>query len=420
MSESLLKWTRLQLQAHDSWRSQCLNLVASENYSSRSVRELQVSDFIHRYPYWIDNNPLMRYYQGNKYIQEIEVKATELAKELFKAEYADIRPISGMSANLGVLFGLTEPNDLVIECGRDIGGHMTVTKLITSKIINLRVRNYPADTTRYNIDLERAGELIRKEKPKLLTLGASIFPFPHPVREIVEIAEEVGAYVSYDASHVLGLIAGKQFQQPLDEGADFLLGSTHKTFAGPQGGIILSRDSDLFGKVKLCPNIVDNHHAHRIPGLIAALAEYKEFGEAYATQVIKNARALGAALFENGFDVLFRDFGFTTSHAILIDVSRFGQGRAVAKKLEEAQIIVNAMQVPRDITEKSPTASGLRIGVQEMTRFGMREGEMQTIVGFLRDVLIEKKELDKISSDVTSFRSKYQTVRYCFEDQTLN
>ena len=418
MSKSLLEWTRLQLQSHNSWRSKCLNLVASENYSSKSVRELQISDFIHRYPYWLDNNPLTRYYQGNKYIQEIEVKATELAKELFNADYADIRPISGMTANLGVLFGLTDPNDLVIECGRDIGGHMTVTKLISSKIINLRVRNYPADTTHYNIDLEKARDVIRKEKPKLLTLGASIFPFPHPVREIAEIAEEIGAHVSYDASHVLGLIAGRQFQKPLEEGADILLGSTHKTFAGPQGGIILSRNSDLFGKVRLSPNIVDNHHAHRIPGLIAALAEYKEFGEAYAVQVIKNAKALGARLFENGFDVLFKDLGFTTSHTILVDVSRFGEGRAVAKKLEGAQIIVNAMQVPRDVTEKSPAPSGLRIGVQEMTRFGMREEEMETIASFLQDALMEKKELGKVSAEVASFRSKYQNVRYCFEDQS--
>ncbi|HKM79065.1 MAG TPA: serine hydroxymethyltransferase [Candidatus Bathyarchaeia archaeon] len=415
-----MEWTRAQVEAHESWRIKCLNLIASENYSSRSVRELQSSDFIHRYPYWLDNNPLTRYYQGNKYIQEIEVKATELAKDLFNAEHADIRPLSGMSANLGMLFGLTEPNNLVIECGRDIGGHMTVTKLITSKIINLRVTNYPADITCYNIDLEKAREMIRKEKPKLLTLGASIFPFPHPVHEIVEIAEEIGAHVSYDASHVLGLIAGKQFQQPLDEGADILLGSTHKTFAGPQGGIILSRNSDAFGKVKLCPNIVDNHHPHRIPGLIVALAEYKEFGEAYATQVIKNAKALGAALFENGFNVLFKDFGFTASHAILLDVSRFGQGRVVAKKLEEAQIILNAMQIPTDITEKSPTPSGLRIGVQEMTRFGMKEEEMKVISRFLRDVLIERKEPAKVASEVASFRSKYQTVGYCFDSQTLN
>jgi glycine hydroxymethyltransferase len=420
MSNSLLEWTRSQLQAHNSWRSQCLNLIASENYSSKSVRELQVSDFIHRYPYWLDNNPLTRYYQGNKYIQEIELKATELAKDLFNAECADIRPLSGMSANLGMLFGLTEPNNLVIECGRDIGGHMTVTKLITSKIINLRVTNYPANITRYNIDLEKAREVIRKEKPKLLTLGASIFPFPHPVREISEIAEEIGAHVSYDASHVLGLIAGKQFQQPLDEGADIVLGSTHKTFAGPQGGIILSRNPEVFEKIKLCPNIVDNHHPQRIPGLIIALAEYKEFGEAYAKQIIKNAKALGAALSENGFDVLFKDLGFTTSHTILIDVSRFGQGRAVAKKLEDAQIVLNAMQVPRDITEKSPTPSGLRIGVQEMTRFGMKEEEMKVIAGFLREILVEKKDPGKVASEVSSFRSKYQTVKYCFDDQAFN
>jgi glycine hydroxymethyltransferase len=176
----------------------------------------------------------------------------------------------------------------------------------------------------------------------------------------------------------------------------------------------------VFEKIKLCPNIVDNHHPQRIPGLLIALAEYKQFGEAYATQVIKNAKILGAALSERSFDVLFKELGFTTSHTILIDVSRFGQGRAVAKKLEDAQIILNAMQVPRDITERSPTPSGLRIGVQEVTRFGMKEEEMKIIAGFLHDVLIEKKDPRNVASEVSSFRSKYQTVKYCFDDQAYS
>ena len=393
-----------------------MNLIASENYSSGYVRQLQFSDFMHRYPYWLDDNPVTRYYQGCKYIQEVELKAIDLTKGLFKADYADVRPISGMTANLGVLFGLTRPNDLVIECGRDIGGHMTVTKLISSKVVNLRVRNYPADYSRYNIDLERAKQVIVEEKPRLLTLGASIFPFPHPVRELVETARKVGAYVSYDASHVLGLIAGKQFQKPLDEGVDIMLGSTHKTFAGPQGGIILSRNPEVFKQVKLCPNIVDNHHAHRIPGLIAALAEYKEFGESYAVQVIKNAKALGTAMCDVGFDVLFKENGFTESHTILVDMSRFGPGRTVARNLEEAQIIVNGMQVPRDVIEHSLAPTGVRIGVQEMTRFGMREYEMKSIAEFMRDVLINKMDSKRVATDVSEFRSNYQRLRFCFEN----
>ena len=415
MIRPLIDWTQSQITAHESWRRRCLNLIASENHSSKLVSQLQCNDFMHRYTYWLDDNPLTRYYQGCRYVREVELKAIDLAKETFQADYADIRPISGMTANLGVLLGLTRPNDLVIECGRDIGGHMTATKLTSSKIINIRVMDYPADTTRYNIDVEKAKALILNEKPRLLTLGASIFPFPHPVEEIVEAAKEAGAYVSYDASHVLGLIAGGQFQRPLDEGVDIMLGSTHKTFAGPQGGLILSRNLEAFKLIKLCPNVVDNHHSNRIPALIAALTEYQEFGKSYAIQTINNAKALGAAMSSLGFEVLFKEQGFTKSHTILVDVSRYGQGRMVAQKLEEGGIIVNGMQVPRDVVSKSPFPTGVRIGVQEMTRFGMRESEMRTIAGFFKEILIDTKDPKKVWVDVARFRSDYQDLKYCYE-----
>jgi len=411
----ITNWVKEKLNGHESWRMNCLNLIASENYSSNDVRQVQCSDLMHRYSYWLENDPKTRYYQGNKYIQEIELKAIELAKELFNADFVEIRAISGMTANFGVLMGLTNPDDLVIECGRNIGGHRTASKLTTAKVVRLRVMNYPVDPLRYNLDLEKAKQVIEEQRPKLLTLGASIFLFPHPVREIKAAAEDVGAYVSYDASHVLGLIAGKQFQQPLKEGADIMLGSTHKTFAGPQGGIILSRNPEAFKEVKLCPSIIDSHHPQRIPGLLVALAEYKEFGESYATQIIKNAKALGAALYKAGFDVLFKDLDFTESHTILVDVSKFGTGRAVARKLEKAQIIVNAMQVPRDVTEKRNEPTGLRIGVQEMTRFGMKEDEMREIANFLQQALIEKKDLNKLAQEVMEFRKGFQELHYRFK-----
>ena len=392
----------------------CVNLIASENYSSAYVRQVQCSDLMHRYSYWLGNDPRTRYYQGNRFIQEIELKAIELAEDLFDADFVEIRAISGMTANLGVLLGLTNPDDVVMECGRDAGGHRTASKLATAKVVRLRVINYPVDSSRYTIDLERAKQIVCEHKPKLLTLGSSIFLFPHPVREIKAVAEDIGAYVSYDASHVLGLIAGKQFQHPLNEGADIMLGSTHKTFAGPQGGLILSRSPEVFERMRLCPNIVDSHHPNRIPGLLLALAEYREFGESYAMQTIRNAQALGAALYDDGFNVLFKDLGFTESHTILVDVSRFGMGRAVAKDLEKIHIIVNAMEVPRDVTERRNEPTGLRIGVQEMTRFGMKGGEMREIAEFMQGALIEKKNMDRLAKEVTEFRKSFQKLHYCF------
>lgn len=413
MSE-IIKKTQKMVAAHNKWRSECINLIASENYSSEIARKLYCSDIMHRYAYWDDNNIHTRYYQGNKYIMEIELQAIEVAKELFDANYVEIRPVSGMSANLGVILGVTNPGDLIIEPGRDIGGHRTVTKLITSKVIKLMATTYPIDLSTYNIDLEKTAQIVEEKKPKLMTLGASIFLFPHPVKEIVKMAEKVGAYVSYDASHVLGLIAGGSFQKPLAEKADFMLGSTHKTFAGPQGGIVLSNEHDLSHTLKLCPNFVDSHHPHRIPMLIATMAEYLEFGKDYAKQVISNAKALGKGMYDEGFNVLFKNLSFTESHSILVDVSEFGDGKSIAIKLEEANIITNKMQVPDDIIQKRLVPTGIRIGTQEMTRFGMKEIDMKEIARLIRRLLIDKENTHNIKRDVVAFRKQFNKIQYCF------
>jgi glycine hydroxymethyltransferase len=252
-----------------------------------------------------------------------------------------------------------------------------------------------------------------------MTLGASLFTFPHPVAEVSKLAKDIGAKLMYDGAHVLGLIAAKRFQDPLREGADVITASTHKTFPGPQGGIVLANtDEETFGKIqrKIFPALVSNHHLHRLPAMYIALLEMQKFGRDYADQIIKNAQYLGRALDEKGFDVLWREKGFTQSHQLAVNVTKQGGGKFVAHELEKANIIINKNLLPMDDTKKSMNPSGIRLGVQEMTRFGMKEPEMQQIAEFFERTLIKKESPDKIKEEATALRKKFLDVQYCFKE----
>jgi glycine hydroxymethyltransferase len=249
-----------------------------------------------------------------------------------------------------------------------------------------------------------------------MTFGASVFPFPHPVKELAEVGKEVGAKVVYDGAHVLGLIAGGKFQDPLREGADVITASTHKTFPGPQGGIILaSTDEETWKHIqnKIFPGLVSNHHLHRLPAMVITLLEMEKFGPEYASQIIKNAKALGKALDGNGFTVLGGDKGYTESHQLVADVRNQNGGKWVAEALEKANIILNKNLMPWDDVNNPGNPSGIRIGTQEMTRFGMKEKDMETLAELMKKVCIDKEDPEKVKNDVIDFRKNFTEVKYC-------
>jgi glycine hydroxymethyltransferase len=233
-----------------------------------------------------------------------------------------------------------------------------------------------------------------------VVFGGSLITFPHPVKELAEVAHENGAAVGFDGSHVMGLIGGGQFQDPLKEGASVLFGSTHKSFFGPQGGIILAdKEHGELLKGKIYPAFVDNAHWNRIAAMALALAEMNEFGKAYATQVIRNSKTLARALHDHGFPVICEHLGFTQSHQVIVDYGDPEQGRAVAEKLQRANIITDCV---------------VRIGTCEITRRGMKEQEMPKIAELIKRTIIDKENPEVIKKEVARLSAEFKKVEYCF------
>jgi glycine hydroxymethyltransferase len=410
------------LQKHHEWFKTVLPLIASENVPSPAVREALTADFGNRYA---EGLPGERVYAGCIYIDQVELLAIDLAKRLFKAEHANVQPVSGVVANLAMYTALTNPGDLMMCLAIPCGGHISMGKKkfggTAGAVHGLEIEYISFDEKRMNIDIDAAAKKIRELKPKLVLFGGSVFLFPHPVKELVDVIKETGAYVAYDAAHVCGLIAGGQFQDPLREGAEVMTCSTHKTLPGPQHGMILCKKemAEAIDKA-VFPGIVSNHHLHAVAALAIALAEMLEFGEEYAAQIVRNAKALGRALYERGFAVLCPDQGFTASHQLVVDITKYGDGGTLEGKLEKAGIILNRNLLPWDIREgrhyKNP--GGIRLGASEVTRLGMKEGEMAEIAEFLKRAIIDGEAPESVAKDVKEFRRNFQRVHYAFESAT--
>ena len=412
------------------WRqTETINLIASENTPSEAVRRVLDSDFMGRYAEGHPNegDKVNRYYQGTRYIDEIERMATEEIEDLFGAQQADVRPISGNAANTAIVLGWLRGGDTVIANSTDAGGHIShgpvgvlgrriqdrgqSLKLGSEKSVHLHY--LPLTEDHYHIDAQKTIELIDQVSPQLVVMGKSLFLFPEPVSEVAAFCQTKGTPLLYDGAHVLGLIAGGQFQDPLHEGATWMTGSTHKTFPGPQRGVILG-NLDAEGEKKywgaadrgVFPGSSSNHHLYTLPALIVATREMKKYGRDYAAQIVRNAQALGRSLDELDTPVEAREFGYTQSHMIAVNVSKWGGGVEVAKRLEDNDIIVNYNMVPGDSDPRNP--SGLRIGVLEMTRFGMDERAMGELAQLIHDA-IEGKD---VKSQVHELRGRFIEMKY--------
>lgn len=409
---------------HNRWFENSIPLIASENVPSPAVKEAILSDFGNRYA---EGWPGERVYAGCIYIDKVEFECMKLAKTLFKAEFADVRPISGVIANLAVYCGFTNPGDVMLAPSIPAGGHISHGKKEHSGtaglVHGLDIEFYPFDAEEMTIDVDKTKDKIKELKnsnklPKMAMFGGSLFLFPHPVKELADFMKSYNIHINYDAAHVAGLIAGWQFQDPLREGADTMTMSTHKTLFGPQGGLVLGfeKHADIIKKA-IFPGLTSSHHIHHMAAKAITFAEALKFGKDYAKQVIKNAKALAEALSNSGFKVLGEKRGFTKSHQIAVNVLDYSDGGKVEADLEKANIIVNRQLIPGDIKagRNYYHPGGIRLGVSEITRLGMKEAEMRDVASFIKQVIIEKRDPKKLAPKIKSFRKDYQKVHYCFD-----
>jgi glycine hydroxymethyltransferase len=366
-----------------------------------------------------------RHYQGQKYMANIENYTTDLMKSLFKCNWADVRLVSGTHANLATFKGLSQAakNRKMVVTPLSCGAHISHDYAgLAGAVLGLENINHVYSIEELNIDADKSAHVIRAAKPGIVTFGGSLFLFPHPVKELKAVADEVGAYVAYDASHVLGLIAGGVFQDPFNEGVDFITSSTHKTFPGPQGGVILgnAKNKRLERAIKaiqfaIFPLSTSNTHLGRLPALGIAALEMKLFGAELARQTVKNAQTAGQYLCENGLKVLCASKGFTMSHQIAVDVCDFGGGKKVAQQLEDANIILNKNLLPYNDQSDRDNPSGLRIGFQDVTRRGFREGDVKHLCNLMLNVIKGKRKPSEVKENVIALKKKFNQVKYGFQ-----
>src|SRR5271169_766067 len=409
---------------HERWFSESLPLVASENVASRTVRQVLSSDLGHRYA---EGWPGERVYAGCKFIDQIELEAISLAKTLFRAEFADVRPVSGACANLAVYSALSDPGDTMMALSIPNGGHISAGKKEFSGtaglVHGLDIEYFVFDKENMNIDVDGSKKKLKTiqsagKKVKIVMFGGSLFLFPHPVKELVDAVLEVGAMPCYDAAHVAGLIAGGQFQDPLGEGTHVMSFSTHKTLFGPQGGAIVSKAQ--YGeamKKSVFPGTSSNHHLHSVAAKALTFAEFLKFGASYAKAVTANARVLAETLAEKGESVLGENHGYTQSHQVAVDVTKYGDGGQVEKKLENMNIIANRQLLPGDLQagRHYTNPGGIRLGVSELTRLGMGKSEMKEVADVLHVALTTDK-VELVKRRVRGLRRLHQKVRYSFDE----
>ncbi len=381
------------------------NLLPSENALSPVARRYLGSDLAGRYTLpvvsEVDGETVDNSYTGTRYTDQIESLANAAAARLFRARWATVRPLSGHVAALSVLAPLLPRGSKVLAIPPQSGGYDGYAPGFVPALLGLTVRPLPAEGPGFRVDPRAAVAAIRSERPNAVLLGQSFFLFPYPLREIAEAAHAGDALVLYDASHVLGLIAGGQFQDPLREGVDVLFGSTHKSFPGPQGGLIVTDRDDLFEQIDptLVWRIFDNAHWNRIAGLAQTLLELEQVGAAYATNVVANAQALGRSLDELGMPLVARELGFTNSHQLHLDRPRLRSGwgtgpAALARRLERQRLLIDLVG---------------RIGTAEVTRLGLRPDDMPRLARLL---VRAGRDRAPVATEVLAWRRRYRTLRF--------
>src|SRR5579859_2984131 len=400
-----------------AWRGrQCINLLAPEAPTSPAVRALLGAEIGTRAAEG-HIGAVQRWFAGTQHIDEVEALCVELLKQAFRCRYADHRLMGSMLGNMAVYYALAEPGDVIMSVAQPYGGHSSNRDDGPAGQRGLKVVDIPIDPLELTVDLDLFRKMAPLVRPKIVTLGLSMTLFPQPVREMKDSLQAWGGKLFFDGAHQAGLIAGGQFQDPLAEGADVLTGSAGKTFGGPQSGMILWNDPALTVPLThaIFPVLAATHQVNRVAALAVATAEMIAFGKDFMAQIVRNARALAAALDRRGLAVLGKHKGYTTTHQVIADVRALGGGLDAARLLARANLITNKNLLPNDAPADWDRPSGLRMGTIEVTRLGMQEPQMDQIADFMARVLIDKQAPESVMEDVVDFRLPYQKLQYCFD-----
>jgi len=360
-----------------------INLIPSENYTSKSVREALGSVLTNKYS---EGYPHKRYYAGNQFIDEIEELAIERAKKLFGVAFANVQGYSGSPANQAVYLALANPGDTIMGLALPHGGHLTHGWSVNFSAKYYKSVQYTVDYETERIDFESLRSLAEKHKPKLIWVGATAYPRVFEWDKFKSIANEVHAYLIADIAHIAGLIIAGAHTSPV-RFADVIVTTTHKTLRGPRGAIIMTNDAEIAEKINkaVFPGLQGGPHDNTTAAIAVALKEAstKEFKQ-YGQQVVKNSKALARHLLKEGFRLVS---GGTDNHMMLIDFGEKGPtGKEVQDSLNNSGIIVNRNTVPRE-TRKPFVTSGIRLGTPAVTTRGMKEKEMKSIGEMLGRVI---------------------------------
>jgi glycine/serine hydroxymethyltransferase len=426
---------------NSAWRQrECFNLIPSESTPSLLVKMCEIADPVGRYAeHRTMKGEEVYFYQGTDFIRDVELEAQRELQSYFGCTDVELRPVSGQMANEVVFKGVVKfinrgkperrPSRrmrLVLNNDLIYGGHLSSQPM--GALFNFveedpetgkeRVISFPVLAGNpYKADLEALGGILERHRPELVVFGKSMFLYPEPVKFVADVVRDWKdrPVIMFDMAHVLGLYGA--FQAPLAEGADIVTGSTHKTFFGTQRGVVAGnfpKDSplrplwlDIRGRA--FPGSTSNHHLGTLLGLLMAAYEMNEFKEAFQMQVRANAKAFARALKSHGVPVEGDEAdGFTETHQVVIRVSAFAPGREIARRLEDNNVLTNYQALPDDASFLE--ASGIRLGVQEMTRFGMAEKDFDELAGLMADVIIRN---GKVEEAVARYRRNFRTMKYC-------
>ncbi|MEM7534441.1 MAG: aminotransferase class I/II-fold pyridoxal phosphate-dependent enzyme [Chloroflexota bacterium] len=403
---------------NEEWRGKrCINLLAPEAPTSPTVRRMLASEIGTRAAEGHIGR-VNRWFAGTQHIDEVEALCVELLKKAFRCNYADHRLMGSMIGNMAIYHALAQPGDRVMTAAQPFGGHSSNRHDGPAGTRAVEIHDIAFNPETLEVDLDRFAEEAERIQPKLVVMGMSMTLFPLPVREMVDIITPWGGRFIFDGAHQAGLIAGKQFPDPLQAGAAALTGSAGKTFSGPQSGMLMWNDPELTEPLTeaIFPVLAATHQVNRVAALAVSAAEMLEYGEIYMGQIVKNSQALGKALDERGIPMLAAERGYSSTHQVIANVKQFGGGLDVAHKLAEANLITNKNLIPGDAPEDWDRPSGLRIGTIEVTRLGLMEADMATIADFMARVLVQGEDVASVRRDVEDFRFPLQDFYYNFDN----